>query len=120
MSGSEQVNIAQLPRAEVIARLNDKLRKQGRGGQLVVTSGVYGLAGYDCQILLKALAEYDAFDADNDPHGERDFGDIQVFGTDLLWKIDYYDVQLEFGSPDAADPESVTTRVLTVMLEREY
>lgn len=119
MLGSEQVHIAQLPRAELIARLNDKLRKEGRGGQLVVTSGVYGLAGYDSRTLLKALAEYDAFDADNDPHGERDFGDIQVFGTDLLWKIDYYDVQSEFGSPDPAD-ESVTTRVLTVMLEREY
>ena len=119
MRGSEQVNIAQLPRAEVIARLNDRLRKEGRGGQLVVTSGVYGLAGYDSQILLKALADYNAFDADNDPHGERDFGDIQVFNTDLLWKIDYYDVRLEFGSPDPAD-EAVTTRVLTVMLEREY
>jgi hypothetical protein len=115
----EQVNIAQLSRAEAIARLNDKLRKEGRGGQLVVTSGVYGLSGYDSRVLLRALAAYDAFDADNDPHGERDFGDIQVFGTDLLWKIDYYDLKLEYGSPDPADPD-VTTRVLTVMLESEY
>jgi hypothetical protein len=119
MRGSEQVNFAQLPRAEAIARLNDKLRKEGRGGQLLVTKGVYSLAHYDARVLLRALAEYDAFDADNDPHGERDFGDINVFGTDLLWKIDYYDLQLECGSPDPADP-SVTTRVLTVMLESEY
>jgi len=120
MRGDEQVNCAQtLPRAEAIARLNDKLRKGGSGGQLVVTNGVYALAGYDSRELLQALADYDAFDSDNDPHGERDFGDIQVFGTDLLWKIDYYDLQLEYASPDPTDSE-VTVRVLTVMLEHEY
>lgn len=120
MRGDEQVNCTQsLPRAEAIARLNDNLRKGGRGGQLVVTNGVYRLPGYDSRELLQALVDYDAFDADNDPHGERDFGDIQVFGTDLLWKIDYYDLKLEYGSADPADPD-VTTRVLTIMLEQEY
>jgi len=119
MCDSEQVNTAQLPRAEAIARLNDNLRKEGRGGQLMVTQGVYQLPHFDTRTLMQALAQYDAFDADNDPHGERDFGDVQVFGTDLLWKIDYYDLKLEYGSPDPADP-NVTMRVLTVMLEREY
>ena len=120
MRGDEQVNCAQtLSRGEAIARLNDKLRKGGSGGQLVVTNGVYGLPCYDSRELLRALADYNAFDPDNDPHGERDFGDIQVFGTDLLWKIDYYDLQLEYASPDPTDSE-VTVRVLTVMLEHEY
>ena len=120
MLGDAQVNSVQkFPRAEMIAKLNDRLRKDGHGGQLVVTTGVMGLSGYDSRELLRALATYDSFDADNDPHGERDFGDITVFGTDLFWKIDYYDLQLEYGSPDPADPH-VTVRVLTVMLEREY
>lgn len=119
MYGSEQDNFAQLPRSEAIARLNDKLRNGGAGGQLVITQGVYALAGFDSRELLKALAEYEGFDADNDPHGERDFGDIQMFGTDLLWKIDYYDLKLEYGSSDPADPQA-TIRVLTVMLEQEY
>lgn len=120
MRGDEQMNCAQtLPRAEAIARLNDRLRKGGPGGQLVVTNGVYGLPGYDSRELLRALADYDSFDSDNDPHGERDFGDVQVFGTDLFWKIDYYDLKLEYASPDPADP-AVTIRVLTVMLESEY
>lgn len=119
MSGSEQMTIVEHPRAEAIARLNDKLRKSGRGGQLMVTRGVYRLPAYDSRELLQALAAYDRFDTDNDPHGERDFGDIQVFGTDVLWKIDYYDLKLEYGSPDPADAD-VTIRVLTVMLESEY
>lgn len=106
-------------RAEAIARLNDRLRKEGTGGQLFVTQGVATLLNFDAGPVFQALAAYESFDVDNDPHGERDFGDVHVFDTDLLWKIDYYDLKLEHGSPDPADP-SVTARVLTVMLESEY
>jgi hypothetical protein len=66
-----------------------------------------------------AIARYDAFDEDNDPHGERDFGDVDLWGAELLWKIDYYDKELAHASPEPAD-ESVTSRVLTVMLAEEY
>jgi hypothetical protein len=120
MSGDGQMHfVEKLPRSKAIAKLNDQLRKGGPGGQLVVTSAVTALGGYDPVELLRALARYDRFDVDSDPHGERDLGDIQVFGTDLLWKIDYYDLKLEYASPDPADP-AVTIRVLTVMLEHEY
>ncbi len=44
---------------------------------------------------------------------------IVVDGQELLFKISYYDLELTYHSPDAADP-SVTTRVLTVMLADEY
>ena len=119
MDGSERLSFAKLPRAEAIARLNDQLRKCGHGGQVVITQGVLSLAGYNPTELLKALADYDAFDLYNDPHGERDFGDLHVFETDLLWKIDYYDVKFEHGSPDPADAGR-TIRVLTILLESEY
>ena len=120
MLDGEQLNFAQkLPRGEAIAQLNDKLRKTATGGRLMVTRGVLGLRGFETGQLLKALAAYDRFDVNNDPHGERDFGDLQLFGAELLWKIDYYDERLEFGSNDPADP-LVTTRVLTVMLDSEY
>lgn len=108
-----------VPRAEQIAVLNDRLRKTGQGGKLMVTRGVHALPGFSPEALLAALRAYSAFDVDNDPHGERDLGDIEVFGTSLLWKIDYYDQAMEFASPDPADP-TVTRRVLTVMLFEEY
>ena len=120
MFDSERTNIAyETPRAEAIACLNDKLRKSRRGGHIMVTRGVRSLQGFSATALLAALAAYDSFDGDNDPHGERDFGDVELCGTTLLWKTDYYDTKLEFASPDPAD-ERQTVRVVTVMRESEY
>ena len=108
-----------VPRAEQIARLNDQLRKTGTGGTVVITQGVQHLTGFRAATLCAALASYDGFDPDNDPHGERDFGDITQFGTNLLFKLDYYDKDLQFASDDPADP-AVTNRVLTVMLASDW
>ena len=106
-------------RAEAIARLNDALRKQSVGDTVMVTRGVLAITGYNSPELTKALAAYDAFDADNDPHGERDFGDLTLWGEDMFWKIDYYDTDLRFGSDDPADANK-TRRVLIVMLTGEW
>lgn len=122
MLGSEQSNFAnqtKVPRAEAIARLNDKLRTTCRGGHVMVTRGVSTLEGFAAFELMAALRDYDGFDVDNDPHGERDFGDLTLWGEDLLWKLDYYDTTMKYGSPDPAD-ERVTTRVMTFMLACEY
>lgn len=108
-----------LPRAEAIARLNDALRKEGDEGTIMVTRGVLAITGYNSPELAEALAAYHAFDADNDPHGERDFGDLTLWGQDMFWKVDYYDVDLRYGSDDPADPDK-TKRVLTVMLTSEW
>jgi hypothetical protein len=108
-----------VPRSEAIARLNNTLRKTGTGGSIMLTQGVMALKDFDRAVLTAALANYDAFDSNSDPHGERDFGDLTVFGTDLLWKIDYYDIDQQFGSDDPADA-GMTIRVLTVMLVTEY
>lgn len=108
-----------LPRAEAIARLNDQLRKTGTGGTIIVTQGVLAVTGFNSPELAEALAAYDAFDADNDPHGERDFGDLKLWGEYLFWKLDYYSLDLRYGSDDPADPEK-TKRVLTVMLTSEW
>jgi hypothetical protein len=119
MDSENNCTCAKLPRAEIIARLNDSLRQRGQGGNLMVTVGVRSLPDFDPIALAKALANYSAFDGENVPHGERDFGDIRLFGADMFWKIDYYDRERKFGSEDPAE-EAITTRVLTVMLVSEY
>ena len=106
-------------RIETIARLNDCLRQHATGGIVVVTRGVRSLPGFSVPTLLTMLKEYEDFDEDNDPHGERDFGDLEFDGQDLLWKIEYYDANGLHGSPDPADTR-VTQRVLTVMLATEW
>lgn len=109
----------EVPRAEQIARLNDQLRKTGTGGTIVITQNVMRISGFDAVTLAAALANYHEFDQDNDPHGERDFGCMTLWGYDMLWKVDYYDKKLQYGSDDPADPE-VTARVLTVLLASEW
>lgn len=95
------------------------LRTKGRGGRVFVTKGVHGLPSFDASLLLRAIADYAQFEADNDPFGERDFGALNLFGAKLFWKIDYYDRNLKFGSSDPTNMDA-TIRVLTVMLESEY
>ena len=120
MTGSEQASCAcDTPRAEQIAQLNNTLRKTGQGGEIFFTRSIVESTELSPVAIMLALAIYDAFDADNDPHGERDFGDIDVAGTSLFWKIDYYNSDKTFGSDDPADPD-VTARVLTVMLPEDW
>lgn len=107
------------PRAERIARLNDKLRRTGTGGRIVVTRGVRSLPTFNVATLLTALRDYGGFDAENDPHGERDFGDFEYAGASLFFKIDYYSPDLQWASSDPTDPADCL-RILTVMLVDEY
>ena len=112
--------VREIPRAEAIAQLNDELRKHGSGGQVVITRGVHDLVGVDIPLLMQSLAEFDEFDADGDPHGERDFGIFDFRGRELMWKIDYFsNPELRWGSDDPANPDA-THRVLTVLLVEEY
>lgn len=85
----------------------------------MVTQNLRRVTGFDAAVLATALANYDGFDADNDPHGERDFGDITLWGYDIIFKIDYYDSDLKFGSDDPAN-SGITRRVLTVMLASDW
>ena len=119
-----------------IARLNDLARSaMGVACTAVATVGFRSLPASDQSRVRELIETYDAFDDDNDPHGERDFGTIYQLGdgrwtTDrrrvrddererVFWKFDYYDRDLQFGSEDAANP-AVTRRVLTIMLSDEY
>lgn len=88
-------------------------------GLPVLTSGVASLP-IDVQIrAVRKVPTFNAFDKDNDPHGEHDFGSFEFAGKRFFWKIDYYDQSMEYGWEDPADPTK-TKRVLTLMLAEEY
>ena len=65
--------------------------------------------------LIKVIA-FNDFTADNDPHGEHDFGSFELDGEKLFWKIDYFDLAAELRT----NPTDPSASVLTVMLAEEY
>jgi len=102
-----------------IAELNDRFRATGIGGQVLMTRGIADL-DYPVQMaIMQKVREFSSFTEDNDPYGEHDFGSFEHDGMKIFWKIDYYDVELKYGSEDPANPEQ-TARVLTVMFASEY
>ena len=108
------------PKTDVIRALNDKLRRgQDPSGRVMITQGISAGGEGFVRDVIKAVQSFEDFDADNDPHGEHDFGALTVEDRKIFFKIDYYDRALAGGSPDPADPR-VTTRVLTIMLAEEY
>ena len=69
-----------------IRQLNDELRQTLRGGIVTMTPGVMALGELRQLEVLKAVARFDRFDADNDPHGEHDLGSLDVGGERVLCK----------------------------------
>jgi hypothetical protein len=88
-------------------------------GQVVVTAAVNGLGRDFVTATLLAVARDSTFTAENDPYGDHGFGTVTVLAVRLFWKIDLYDDELAYGSPEPANP-AVTRRVLTIMLPSDY
>jgi len=86
---------------------------------LVITRGVANHGNDFINRAVEAVRDFSEFSESNDPYGEHDFGSFDLDGVSLYWKIDYYDLLLEYGSPDPADP-LLTRRVLTILLADEY
>ena len=99
--------------------LNDELRRNLSGGRALITPGIAALGDDFVERLVKTIAVFDDFCHANDPYEEHDFGSFEVDGHSVMFKIDYYDRDLQCHSPDPADP-AVTLRVITIMLAREY
>ena len=106
-------------RARKIAALNDTFRTTFTGGQVFTTRGIDALDDETRAQVIAAVMKFDAFDQDNDPFGEHDYGTVQVADRTYVWKIDMYDLRLKYMSADPADP-SVTRRVLTILLPSEW
>ena len=105
--------------AQEIRELNDRFRTTMTGGQVMMTAGVDALPSDVKAMVIRRVATFSEFSADNDPHLEHDFGSFTLSGRKFFWKIDAYDANMRFGSEDPADPAK-TTRVLTIMLAEEY
>ena len=96
-----------------VSSANDAFRRSGLG--VTMTRGIQELPDLDG--LMSAIRDYNKFNQDNDPYGERDFGSIVWYGESVFWKIDYYNRELSCYE----DPTSTTCqRVLTVMCAYEY
>jgi hypothetical protein len=103
-----------------VRKLNDEFRCFGIGrGSLMLTAGIHETGPKFVQEVVAAVQAFSAFTHDNDPHNEHDFGAFDIGAERLFFKIDYYDLDLQAHSPNAADP-AVTHRVLTIMLASEY
>ena len=100
-----------------IRELNDRARQSFTGCRVVITQGIQAMD--NVPDLLDHVRWYDQFTADNDPYGEHDFGSFRWGELQVFWRWDYYDLDYSMHSPDPAD-ETVTARVLTIMLAEEY
>lgn len=114
------MSITTTSRADAIANLNDRCRMGlDRTARILITRGCLGefasgstADGLLAQAQLIAAVRRHGFAETN---AERDRGQFEFRGTTVFFKIDYYDLDLTYGSEDPADA-SVTTRVLTIML----
>lgn len=102
-------------RTATIRALNDQLRRNQLGGRIMCTAGIDALGSAAVFRILRAVAAFDAFTPDNDPHGEHDFGALDAEGHRIFWKIDLYEdpaVKQAAGGPGVQ-------RILTIMLAEE-
>jgi hypothetical protein len=120
IGATANINIS-AQRSEAIAQLNDDMRRnpRGPGKRTVVTRGINFEGAELIRRALAAVAAFDTFTSGNNVHRERDYGAFQLDGHDLMFKIDYYDVDGLYASEDPSDPAQ-TLRVMTIMFASEY
>jgi hypothetical protein len=101
--------------ATTIAELNDRFRKGDRTlGRHMASVLVNALTSEQQQELTRLVRVFDTFTEGNDPYSEHDFGSVEMEREKYFWKIDYYNLNYEYGSEDPNDP-AVTRRVMTIL-----
>ena len=108
-----------MPNTNEIALQNDNFRKHLSQGTLVLTQGIRSNTKEDLEAIITKVRTFDTFDENNDPYGERDFGAFDYKGKKIFWKIDNYDQEFLYLSPDVSNPR-LTNKVMTIMYAEEY
>lgn len=114
--------------AALIAEQNDIFRKAVCGHEiaeripprrLVLTQAVDAQGPAFTMVALKRIALFSEFNVDYDPHGWHEFGEVEVNGRRIWFKVDLYDIAYNMGSETPHDVEK-TRRVLTVLFPEYY
>lgn len=111
-------------RIAMIARLNDDARLGlDRRARVMFTSNCLetfraapGIHPAFVQAELLKAFRHCEFAADSPEH---DFASILHHGRKVWMKVDYYDLDCEYGSEDPANA-AITTRVITILLPEDY
>lgn len=111
-------------RADMIALLNDRCRLgQDPTARLLVTRACLTTFasgstedGLGAQAALVSAVRAHQFTGAG--AAEKNRGRFSYRGIEVFFSIDYYDLNLNYGSEDPADP-GATTRVLTIMVRED-
>ena len=117
---TESIDTQRQARAIILAAQNDTFRLTGVGGQVNMTASMLQLGTAIINEITDRVRDFQDFTENNDPHGEHDFGMIEIArGDRFFFKIDYYDPYYEFASEDPTNTE-ITRRVMTVYPVKDH
>jgi hypothetical protein len=85
----------------------------------MITSDVSYLPQEQLLELVAKVQAFESFTPENDPYGERDFGQVRQDEIDYFWKINCYDRTLGFDSVDPVD-SAQTIRILFLIKVDAY
>ena len=102
-----------------IRALNDELRRNLPNGHAVMTTGSPRSAPKPSPGSSKPSRCTTIFVTPTTRMKNTTLGSFEADGAAIFFKIDYFDKDLRYHSPDPSDP-SVTERVITIMLAEEY
>jgi hypothetical protein len=96
-----------------------RFRKSLTGGRIMMTLPLATMRDDVRARAIELKRTFDNFTPDDDPHNEHDFGSFEIDDQKFIFKHDYYDKSMQYGSEEPGEPQK-TTRVLTIMLADEY
>ena len=108
-----------LNNTDKIRLLNDFFRRTFIGGDVMLTLGIRMKSEEEMTEILEKVVNFNDFNHRNDPYLEHDMGRFEYKGERIIWKIDYYDKNMQYHSPDPSD-STKTVRVMTIMTANEY